>query len=135
MDTAIKAVEHLRRCWASSLIRRAGKPPPSYGSPDWLALPEGSPAKVASVVVAAEAWALDGDDVEARLHRQLEDERRAFKDAEDADYQARAAEHRKQWRHLSLAPPPRYTGQTVRPLEDVGADYTAELAEQGRSAR
>ncbi len=116
-----------RRRWADSLIRKAGKPPPSYGSPAWLALPEGSPAKVASVVVAAEAWALDGDDVEARLHRQLEDERRAFKDAEDADYQARAVEHRARWRHLSVAAPPRYAGQAVRPLEDIGAEYAAEL--------
>ena len=119
----------LRRRWAQSLIRKAPNPP-RYGSPAWLALPEGSPGKIASVVVAAEAWALDDDDVEARLHRLLEDERRAFKQAEDADYQARAADHRKQWKHLSLAPPSRYTGQTVRPLEDIGADYTAELAER-----
>jgi len=83
MDTAIKAVEHLRRCWASSLIRRAGKPPPSYGSPEWLALPEGSPAKVASVVVAAEAWAVDGDDIPERMRRDLADVRRAERHQDD----------------------------------------------------
>lgn len=114
-----------RRRWAQSLIRKAHNPPPSYGSVEWLALPEGSPAKVASVCVAAESWAVDGDDMEARLHRQLDDERRAFKHAEDADYQARASEHRKQYRHLSVAPEPRYTGQVARPLEEIGAEYMA----------
>ena len=134
-DASLIAAASRRRRWAYSLIGKAASPRPSYGSQAWLDLPEGSAEKVAAVVVAAECWAVDGDDPEARLHRQLEDERRAFKDAEDADYQARAVEHRARWRHLSVAAPPRYAGQTVRPLEDIGADYTAELAEQGRTAR
>ena len=114
-----------RRRWAHSLIRKAPSPPPRYGSPEWHALPEGSDEKVAAVVVAAECWAIDGDDLGGRLGRQLDDERHAFKRAEDADYQARAAEHREHYRHLSVVRP-RYVGQEVRPLEEIGAEYAAE---------
>lgn len=46
-----------RRKWAYSLIQRASQPPPAYGSPEWCALPEGSPEKVAAVKVAAECHA------------------------------------------------------------------------------
>jgi hypothetical protein len=115
-----------RRRWARSLIRKAKSLPPSYGSPAWLALPEGSAEKVAAVVVAAECWAVDADGVTARLERQLDDERHAFKRAEDADYQARAAEHREQWRHLRVVRPLYDEQQVVRPLEEIGAQYVAE---------
>ena len=83
-----------RRRWAYVLIRRAPSPPPTYGSVEWLALAEGSPEKVAGVVVAAEAYARAGDTLEEDLRREVENARAAFKSAEDADYQARAAEHR-----------------------------------------
>lgn len=123
-----------RRRWARSLIRKAQSPPPSYGSSEWLALPEGSAEKIAAVVVAAECWVLDADDLEDRLHQELADERHAFKRAEDEDYQARAQAHRQQWRHLSVAPPPRYTGQVVRPLEDIGADVRRQVLAERRGA-
>jgi len=68
-----------RRRWAYSLIGKAASPPPPYGSAAWLALPEGSAEKIASVVVAAEAWAVDGDDIPERMRRDLADQH----DAED----------------------------------------------------
>lgn len=97
---AMTDIAAARSRWANALIRRAPNPP-RYGSREWHLLPEGSPAKVAAVVVAAECWAVDADNAEERLRRQLEAERRAFKHAEDADYQARAEEHRRRWKHLS----------------------------------
>jgi hypothetical protein len=48
-----------RRAWARVLIRRAPDPP-VYGSPEWLALDDTDPAKVAAVVAAAECWAQEG---------------------------------------------------------------------------
>jgi len=125
ISTAIKTETTLRRRWAYSLIRRSMSPVPTYGSQAWIELPEGSAEKIASVVVAAEAWAMDGDDLVDDLHRELDERRRIDKALDDDDYQARAADHRKRWRHLSLAAPSRYAGQPVRPLEDIGADYTA----------
>ncbi len=62
---------------------------PSYGSPEWCALPEGSPAKVAAVVIAAESWARDGDELEERLRHEVLALSRANKHEEDADYLAR----------------------------------------------
>jgi hypothetical protein len=61
---------------------------PVYGSPEWLALPEGSPAKVAAVVRAAECWARDGDELEDRLRSEVLALSRANKLAEDAEYVA-----------------------------------------------
>lgn len=66
-----------RRRWARSLIRRATSPAPTYGSAAWLALPEGSPEKIKAVVVAAECWAVDGDDIETRLRREIDAARAA----------------------------------------------------------
>jgi hypothetical protein len=60
-----------------------------------LALPLNHPARVAATVIAAEAWAEDGDDIAGRLSVELDSARLAFKQAEDADYQARAASHRR----------------------------------------
>lgn len=122
-----------RRRWAAALIRTAPNPP-RYGSAEWHQLPEGSPAKIAGAVVAAECWAVEEDDLEDRLHEELADERYAFKRAEDEDYQARAQAHREQWRYLSVGPPPRYTGQVVRPLEDIGADVRRQLLAERRGA-
>ena len=53
--------------WARRMIARAAAPVPAYGSTEWLALPDGDARKVASVVAAAESWALDGDELEERL--------------------------------------------------------------------
>ncbi len=86
-----------RRRWAYRLIRRTTTPAPRYGSSSWLALPEGDPAKIASVVTAAESWARGGDDLEADLHQELVAAGLAHKQAEDAEYQARAETHRSEW--------------------------------------
>ncbi len=75
-------------------------PVPKYGSAEWLALPEGDPAKVAAVVVAAECWATEGDELPEQLARELENARAGFKLAEDADYQDRAQAHRAEWSRL-----------------------------------
>jgi hypothetical protein len=53
------------------------------------------PARIAAVVIAAECWAVDDDEPEGRLSNALETSRVAFKAAEDAEYQARAAAHRR----------------------------------------
>jgi hypothetical protein len=90
----------VRRRWAYTLIRRCQKPPARYGSRSWLALPEADPAKVAAVVVAAEAWARMGDELEADVHREVDEARRAHKAAEDVDYQARAEAHRENHKDL-----------------------------------
>lgn len=47
------------------------------------------PAKVAAVVIAAEAWAWEGDEPERHLRLKVEMSRRAFKVDEDVDYQDR----------------------------------------------
>ncbi len=86
-----------RRRWAYRLVRRIATPAPLYGSQKWLQLPEGDPAKVAAVVTAAESWAQAGDDLETDLRLEIDAARRAHKQAEDADYQARANAHRAEW--------------------------------------
>ncbi len=111
-----------RRRWAYRMIRRCPEPPPLYGSAAWLALPEGSPARVAAVVRAAEAWAQCGDELEAELRTELDLAWRAHKAAEDAEYQAQAAAHRERWSHLPLTKPT-YAGQDVEPLEIIGRRY------------
>lgn len=85
-----------RREWAARLIA-AAPAAPSYGSPEWLSLPEGSPAKVAAVVRAAECWAVDGDELEDRLRREVLALSRANKRAEDADYIADCETWAKLW--------------------------------------
>lgn len=85
---------YARKRWALCLIRRCPAPPPAYGSSAWLALPEGSAEKVATVCVAAESWASTGDLLEEDLRREIEVARLTHKQAEGADYFARAAAHR-----------------------------------------
>lgn len=79
-----------RQRWARCFIDRHPEPP-SYGSPEWLALPESHPAKISSVVVAAECWALDGDELEQRLRVEVMALSRANKVEEDAEYVATMA--------------------------------------------
>lgn len=74
--------------WARHLLA-AAPDAPAYGSPEWLALPEGSPAKVAAVVRAAECWAVDGDELEQRLRVEVMALSRANKREEDSEYVAR----------------------------------------------
>lgn len=52
---------------------------------------------MAAVVVAAEAWATDGDDLEGRLRAEIDAGREAAKRAEDAEYQARRDAHRAEY--------------------------------------
>lgn len=85
-----------RRRWAYGYLSRVSRPGPAYGSPEWLALPEG-PEKWASVVRAAECFAIDGDTLLERLEAEVRFEREAFKATEDAEYLARAAAHRESW--------------------------------------
>lgn len=107
-----------RVSWAARLIGAAMKPIPRYGSPEWLALPEGSPAKVAAVVVAAECWARDADELEERLRAEVELSRAAHKADEDAEYVARRDAHRESW-----------TGRGFRPEPGLQDEIAAEWAE------
>lgn len=76
-----------RREWAQRFIDRAPNPP-VFGSPAFLALPDGHPSKISSVIVAAESWARDGDELEDRLRREVLALSRANKKTEDAEYVA-----------------------------------------------
>lgn len=78
-----------RQEWAANLIQRGGTMVPPYGSPEWVSLPEGHPAKIAAVVVAAESWARDGDDLERRLRVEVLALSKSDKQLEDAEYEAR----------------------------------------------
>lgn len=86
-----------RKTWARELIDRATRPIQSYGSPEWCALPLDHPNRIAAVLVAAEAWAWDWENLEENLRREVEDLRAAFKREEDAEYVRNYTEHRKQW--------------------------------------
>jgi hypothetical protein len=68
---------------------------PVYGWFLWASLPEGDPRRVAAVVLAAELYAQQSDTLIDDLCREVEAARLAHKQAEDADYQARVAAHRK----------------------------------------
>ncbi len=74
--------EERRRAWAYALVSRARRPPPAYGSLEWLALPESSAEKVAAVVLAAEKTMLDWE---------------AAKRLEDQVFAAMREEHRDSW--------------------------------------
>lgn len=85
-----------RRRWAYGYLRRVSKPPPAYGTPEFLALPEG-PEKWAACVRAAEAWAGDGEDLELKLRIEVEAMQRAYKLAEDTDWNQRREAHEQSW--------------------------------------
>jgi len=67
--------------------------------------------------VAAESWARELDDLPERLEHELDERRRAEKAAEDAEYQARAAAHRRDWRHLRVVEP--YADRRDRELAEA----------------
>lgn len=79
-----------RRRWAHRMVTRCPSSVPLYGSAEWLGLPEGDVRKVAAVVRAAEAWATEGDELEALA-------RLAHKKAEDSEYVERREAHRERW--------------------------------------
>jgi hypothetical protein len=58
--------------WAQALIDGADGPIPQYDSEEWRALPDGSRAKVAACVIAAEAWRSYWDPREVALRARLE---------------------------------------------------------------
>lgn len=60
--------------WAAALIERAVGTIPEYGSPEFLALPDNSPEKVASCVRAAEAWRtyFSPEEITRRLRAEFE---------------------------------------------------------------
>ena len=127
----MSAIESRRR-WAYRMIERCSSPPPAYGTPGWLALPEGSVDKVAAVVIAAEAWARTGDTLEDDLRTEVAQLAAAFKRDEDADYRARAEAHRKDWQHLASPPPLRVIRpDAARTLEEIGRDYMAGRKDGG----
>ena len=100
MGTVNITAIHARRRWAYRLIHRVSAPPPQYGTAEWLALAEGSPEKVAAVVIAAESWAQAGDTLEDDLRRELQTARLEDKRADDEDYAARADAHRRRYSKL-----------------------------------
>lgn len=77
-------------------MSRCAGPGPAYGSPEWLALPDG-PEKVAAVVRAAECWAIGGDELEERLRAEVQHLQLMHKALEDAEYVARARAHSAAW--------------------------------------
>ncbi len=94
-----------RRQWAYALISRCAEPPPSYLSAEWLALPDG-PKKVAAVVLAAEAFAMEWESRKA---------------AEDVAFRADAEAHRSSW-----------TGRGFRPDPAIEDDIDREWQEWAR---
>ena len=90
VDREIGAEAHdRRREWALAMMQRAHGPIVAYGSPEWLALPDG-PEKVAAVVRAAECWVLDGELTRDRLYAEQ-------KSAEDRAFVAAREAHRAAW--------------------------------------
>ncbi|NRQ51554.1 hypothetical protein [Aeromicrobium stalagmiti] len=99
-DTVDSTAVH-RKSWSRALIDKATRPIQRYGSPEWCALPLDHPNRIAAVVLAAEAWAWDWENLEANLRREVESLRTAFKQEEDAEYARSVAEHRKVWSRKS----------------------------------
>jgi len=103
MNAAVAPEVTARRSWSYRLISRCSVPPPKFGTREWLSLAEGDHRKIAAVVIAAEAWARGGDELPELLAQEVADARRAFKETEDAEYRARAAEHREHYKRLPKA--------------------------------
>lgn len=113
------------------MISRCEAPPPKYNSPEWLALAEGDVRKVAAVVIAAESWARDGDNLEENLRAEVEQLQRAHKAAEDAEYVAGIERHREQWKHLRVVRGGTYVPpEPPRDLYDTAAEHMAALRKQ-----
>jgi len=91
--------EEQRRAWAYRWVSRCHEPPVGYGTPEWLALPDGSPEKLAAVILAAERCVLD-----------LE----AAKALEDQVWGERKAEHRAAWTDHGFRPDPRLAAEIER---------------------
>lgn len=68
-----------RRRWATATIRSARDlgPLPHYGTAEWWALDQADPRWLAAIVVSAEAWAIEADDLADRLAVEIEAARAA----------------------------------------------------------
>ncbi|KLL10809.1 MULTISPECIES: hypothetical protein [Protofrankia] len=114
--------------WAQDKIRaaRAAGRIPSYGSPEWAALPDDDPRRAAAILVAAESWRAEADPVwRDAVHRAEQDGARA---AYLRDVDARWGEIQAAWRELS---------QHVARIERaraVGSDVGLPLDERRRLA-
>ena len=103
---------------------------------EYLKLPVGDPAQLASMACAAEGWAREGDDLEKNLRESIERIRAAHKAAEDAEYAERVETHRHQWQHLRPVPGALDLLDPDHPrppdLYDVGREYMAARRNGGR---
>lgn len=117
-----------RRRWALALIQRAPEPPPTYGTREWVALPDG-PLKVAAVVIAAERTAADDAELEVTVSHQVELLRRAYKAGQDDGWADRCDDHRERWKGGRAQPDPWLAGDVEREfqewVEGGGADDVA----------
>jgi hypothetical protein len=86
--SAAQTIIRKRRAWAHALIRRVPAPPPVYGGPAFLALPDGHPTKLASILVAAECWACDNDNLPERLQEEVRRARRMFLQLDAEEHRA-----------------------------------------------
>jgi pimeloyl-ACP methyl ester carboxylesterase len=96
-DSAPDSTYLHRKSWSRALIDKATRPIERYGSPEWCALPLDHPNRVAAVILAAESWAWDWENLEDNVRREVEDLRAAFKRDEDAEYVRQYTEHRSAW--------------------------------------
>lgn len=79
--------------WARGVLAAAeGMDLPRYGSPQWHALPYDSPARLAAVVVAAEAYRYEGETLAHRLRLEVEEAGIAAAAAELEDAVVQGAE-------------------------------------------
>lgn len=67
-----------------------------------MALPEGDAAKIAAVVISAEAWVTDHENIAENLQVELEASARAEKTLEDEAFRARRDAHRERYSRLRL---------------------------------
>ncbi|TDW65616.1 DUF2742 domain-containing protein [Kribbella pratensis] len=86
------AATETRRAWAKAMVAHITDPTttpaglPAYGSPNWAALADDDPHKLAAAVIAAECWATDQDELPDRLCDELANQREAFEAAWEAHW-------------------------------------------------
>jgi hypothetical protein len=84
----VTAANEQRHQWATEMIRRATKPIPIYGTPEWNALGDG-PEKVAAVVIAAEVTAMRDALEDRQRDAAVEYVQHLRQKREEADWRAR----------------------------------------------
>ncbi|MGI8578631.1 MAG: hypothetical protein ACR2KG_12140 [Nocardioidaceae bacterium] len=126
MPPDVRGARRARRSWSYRLIRKAMAPVPPFGSREWVDLPEGSAERIASVVVAAEAWATDRDELPAHLAYELDAMRAESKRLDDDAYVARYRAHRRDFKaptrpSFAERRAAQLEGESPRPGDFVGA--------------